>query len=258
MQIWAWWAVLSGLMQGAAAVPGGEPGPGLLQLAVDEATGGRMAIAVASEAGAMAKVSAMAMGSGPEFGAEAGTAPRAVGFRARPPGKRRSRGMVSLKAVTLNVSGWGTLKRLLGQLTLDAEVVMAQEIKLGTFAEISRAKKWLAQQGWWSSFAPCIVGPGGGRSAGVLVLARKHLDVVNAGVTIAEGRARSMTIRLRAIGLVELISVYAKDGVGIAGNKELLGSIVEHVRANGRPALIGGDFNVPPAVLQAFLDESNV
>ena len=142
------------------------------------------------------------------------------------------------------------MKRLIQQLGRDAEVVLVQESKLGTFAEIAREKKWLAQQGWWASFAPCIAGPGGGRSAGAAVLVRKHLDVADEGTTIAEGRARSMTIRLRALGLVELVAVYARDGVGIEGNKGLLDGIVEHVRSKGRPALIGGDWNVPPGELQ--------
>ncbi len=66
-----------------------------------------------------------------------------------------------------------------------------------------------------------------------------------------------MTIRLRALGLVELVPVYAKDGAGSEGNRPLLASIIEHVKAAGRPAIVGGDFNMPPDVVQGMLDSAD-
>ncbi len=81
MQLWALWAVLSCVLQGAAAAPSMQPGPGMLQLVVDEATGGRMAIAVAREACFVANA------SGPDAGAEAGAAPRLVAAEPVRPGR---------------------------------------------------------------------------------------------------------------------------------------------------------------------------
>ncbi len=57
-----------------------------------------------------------------------------------------------------------------------------------------------------------LVGPGGGRSSGVAVLAMVRIDVADVGTMVFEGRARSLTIRLQAVGLLELVTVYAQSG----------------------------------------------
>ena len=49
LQLWVLWAVLCGVLQGAAAAPQLQPGLGMLRVCVDEAAGGRLAIAVAGE-----------------------------------------------------------------------------------------------------------------------------------------------------------------------------------------------------------------
>ena len=110
--------------------------------------------------------------------------------------------------------GWGTLKRLAPQLAVDAGVVLVQETMLVTQLELLRERSWLASKGWWALISPALPGNGTGRSSGVAILVRRHLYIADAGKTLVEGRARCLTLRLRAIGLIELVSVYAKDGVG--------------------------------------------
>ncbi len=106
---------------------------------VDEATGGLLAVAVADDVGGPA-----------DFASDCGGLElEAARNRSRPLDRRRSRGKCSLEVVSINVSGWGTLKRLLPQLASDAEVILVQETKLATFLELAREKRWLAQQGWF-------------------------------------------------------------------------------------------------------------
>ncbi len=57
-------------------------------------------------------------------------------------------------------------------------------------------------RGWQSCIAQGLLGPGGGRSSGVAVLARVHVDVGDMGTTVFELRACSLTVRLQAAGLL--------------------------------------------------------
>jgi hypothetical protein len=123
-------------------------------------------------------------------------------------------------------------------------VVLVQETSFIAQLEMLRERDWLASRVWWAVISPALPGQSVGRSSWVAILARRQLDIADAGGTIFEGRARSLTIRPRAGGLVELVCVHAKDNVGPEGNQALLGAIADRTTfcPRGCPALWGGGF----------------
>ena len=74
----------------------------------------------------------------------------------------------------MNATGKGPL---LARLTeTDADVVFAQETKV-TRKEVAEVSAQLLKAGWKSMWAPALVTEQGGKSAGVMICARRRFDL---------------------------------------------------------------------------------
>ena len=87
-------------------------------------------------------------------------------------------------------------------------------------------------------------------------MARRFIEVIEVDELQFPGRAVRARVRLRPLGEVDVVSVYAKDGIGIQGvNEELYDSMVCSLAEGGRPFVIAGDHNMPPSQLAGFLED---
>eukprot|EP00959_Pyramimonas_sp_CCMP1952_P299286 6260001-Pyramimonas_sp.AAC.1 len=75
--------------------------------------------------------------------------------------------------VAANCTPWASMKQFLPLTT--AHVVLCQEHELTGAEEIRRAQAWCIRNGWKSHLEPGTMGPNGGPSAGVAVLACSFL-----------------------------------------------------------------------------------
>ncbi len=179
----------------------------------------------------------------------------------------------ALRVVSANTSGWGPLQRLM--LDTEADVVLAQEHKLG-IGDIAAASDWAIRRGWKSMWAEATETCEGGRSGGVVVLARSHLGLAPppwGDHVITKARAVAATLEAPACRPTVLVSAYLIDGIGPgAANRKILADVGRKLQSlghaadgdNGRhlgpmPCLIAGDFNMVPEQLAetGFADNIN-
>ncbi len=158
------------------------------------------------------------------------------------------------KVVTVNVTAWSSALAFLA--STDADVLMVQEHKLGPEAA-EEAVAWLRRRGWNAIMAPAEVGPNGGWSGGVAILARAHVGM---GLPLAGSElvhpARAVAARLEPPGgrPHTAVCVYLCDGKGLAPcNMEILGNVGTCLNIQGKedPFIVGGDFQMTPQEIAA-------
>jgi len=229
--VWAWLALW--WLAGAGVAAAGTP----RVIRVDEAPDGFLLVG----GGGGVLAAAGASGGARGWGAAGG---------GRRSGERAARGR--LRIVTLNANSWATLRSQLVLLAESADVVLAQETKISG-GKVRQEQAWLKRNGWSGVFADAIAGPQGGASSGVAVLVRRHVQVTDVDATVFAGRAVRGTIRGKDIGELDLYSAYAKDSLGMAGcNEDLYGAIADQIASRARPAIVGGDHNMPPEDLMPY------
>ncbi len=178
----------------------------------------------------------------------------APGFSPEPEGAdcdepKDDMGYYALRVLTANCTSWGSLVPLLAR--TEADVMLVQELRIGP--EQADAKvAWLRRRGWNAIISPAVLGPNGGWSAGVAVIARQHiglsLPMVGSEIVVA---ARVIAARIEAPGCRPClaISCYLHDGVGLGrDNLEVLRQLGAFITAHGDdcPFIIGGDLQVTP------------
>lgn len=144
---WLWLlqlVLLGAVLVGASGAPGG-----LQQIVVDEVAGGVVRC--------LSEVFASGAGSA------GGPSPPRVERGGRMEGD-------VIRVATVNVSSWGTLRRLAGDLRASFDLVAVQELKLSDAGEVANAKRLLAAQGWRCLIEPGLRGPSCGAAAGVTML----------------------------------------------------------------------------------------
>ncbi len=78
----------------------------------------------------------------------------------------------ALRAVTVNSTSWSSVVPFLRR--TECDLVLLQEHRLGP-EDVDDKAAWARRNGWNALFLPAERGPHGGWSAGVAILARKHL-----------------------------------------------------------------------------------
>ncbi len=169
----------------------------------------------------------------------------------------------ALEVLTANTTGWGPLQRLLA--STDAQVVLAQEHELRG-QEIAEASDWAIRRGWKSLWVEASVTEAGGRSGGVAILARDYLGLSPppwGDPQIVPARAIAAKLEAPGCRPTVVMSTYLIDGIGpAAANRHILARIGDRLQSLGHdggdancrhagpmPYLVGGDFNMTPAVL---------
>jgi hypothetical protein len=118
--------------------------------------------------------------------------------------------------------------------------------------QLAKASSWARRKGWHSLWAPAAVGPGGGASGGVAILARAELGLRHPIVgshVLHEARAVAGFVDPPGHRPILLASVYLRDGRGMsADNKNVLARIGECAAAQGAGCLplVAGDFQCGP------------
>ncbi len=160
----------------------------------------------------------------------------------------------ALSTVTVNSTGWGPLRNFL--LKTEAHLVFGQEHRLPQSA-IPAASSWARRHGWKSVWAPAIPGPGGGWSAGTVVLARSYLGLRHPAVgdrVVVPGRVAAAVLEAPSCRPIVAYSAYLRHGQQLGReNLDTLAEIGNHWEAQGDPNLlymVAADFNMKPEVLQ--------
>ncbi len=118
--------------------------------------------------------------------------------------------------------------------------------------QLAKASSWARRKGWHSLWAPAGVGPGGGASGGVAILARAELGLrhpIIGSHVLEEARAVAGFVHPPGHRPILLTSVYLKDGRGLsADNRNVLARIGECAAAQGAGCLplVAGDFQCGP------------
>ncbi len=163
--------------------------------------------------------------------------------------RRRQEEDFRLIVETVNSTGRGPLRRRL--LHTDAHVVMAQETWVLP-DQLAKASSWARRKGWQSLWAPAAVGPGGGASGGVAILARAELGLRHPIVgshVLEEARAVAGFVDPPGHRPILLACAYLRDGKGMSiSNKATLARIGECAAAQGAGCLplVAGDFQCGP------------
>ena len=158
--------------------------------------------------------------------------------------------------------------------TTDAHIVALQETMLND-QKFWNTKRWLKagtydrdadedtrHQSWRAEGSPAQTGPGGGSSAGVMLLSKPHIDITPVAITdgiesnrrnpyeIIPGRLTAMVVngwlRSRFITMSVYMDVHSKLG---ATNRLILFTIGLVVAVNALPFVALGDWNMPPETL---------
>ncbi len=179
----------------------------------------------------------------------------------------------ALRVCSANTTGWGPLQRLM--MDTEADVLLAQEHKL-TAGDIAAASDWAMRRGWKSLWAEAVETSEGGRSGGVVVLARSHLGLAPppwGDHIVSKARAVAATMEAPGCRPTVLVSAYLIDGVGPgAANRKILADIGRRLHSLGHaagedhgkhlgpmPCIVAGDFNMVPEQLAetGFADSVN-
>ena len=153
-----------------------------------------------------------------------------------------------LDIMTANVTCAANLKLLL-QAT-DVHVICAQEIKLSA-DELEDMSQWCLMHRWKFLACPMLIGPKGGRSAGVAIVVRDVFGLLPCSpLVVCEGRAIAATLQLPDGPQFRLISLYLETRVGMSpSNKRLLAAAGQCLMASDVPGILAGDFNCSPSVV---------
>ena len=135
-------------------------------------------------------------------------------------------------------------------------VVCGQEHKLFDDS-IIEATLWAKKNGWKSFWEECYVSKAGGRSSGVCVFVRSHLQAWQpAKVPSSFWKHRAISVVVSAGGLGDVLicscyfytSPHAKTRVSPV-NWRMLGALIQHIYDASMPTLVGADWNMEPQVI---------
>ncbi len=174
---------------------------------------------------------------------------RTAGFEDRRSGGQKAEQQFSLRLETANTTGWGALKKLLGQ--TEAHVVFAQETRVRA-RDVPLASSWALRNGWKSLWSPAVRGKRGGASAGVAVFAKEWIGMrapPKGGHEIHGGRAVASVIDAPGYRPFLAVSVYGHVNKGAGTeNAELLRAIGRRIdcQGDGWQYVIAGDYNLTP------------
>ena len=169
---------------------------------------------------------------------------------------RRAKAAAALYVATYNGNCWNTIKGFV--LQIDAHIACAQEHKLYGNA-IVEATLWAKKHGWLSFWESCQVTSHGGRSAGVCILVRSHLQAwIPDSAPLVAYKHRAIGVVVSAGGLGQLLvcscyfhtSPYAKTKATVH-NWHMLGKLISYIHEVNLPALVGADWNMEPHVVDA-------
>ena len=103
-----------------------------------------------------------------------------------------------------------------------ASVFCIQEHRVPPGTDHAEASANWLRDGWKFASSPAVSGQGGGASAGVAVLVRKHIGARSVGTQqpdlpfeIAQGRAAGVLVEGGVPGGILIVSVYLKVGTGL-------------------------------------------
>jgi len=113
--------------------------------------------------------------------------------------------------------------------------------------------KGLAGIGYKVFSHPAVVTLRGGKSAGAMILCKKHLHMSSIQVQdeeVLKERCIATTLRLKGVTLLVIVA-YLFDGINLGGcNLALMAAIGRLVSTMGLPFLLAGDFNMDPETLE--------
>ena len=171
-------------------------------------------------------------------------------------GSRRGPTLDYLEFVTANANCWETLKEVVLK-NSTAHVIFAQEVKI-TQDMLKYAQLWARKNKWKLFVAPCLKGPSQGKSAGVAILVKAHLDahpdLMDITSIVVPGRVMAVPLRLKAFGVIVLYSIYLETSMKLAEpNLMILDCLAAHINAHGKPYLAAGDWQNHPEAISGAL-----
>ena len=133
--------------------------------------------------------------------------------------------------------------------------MLGQEHRINKVA-VHEARIWAKSNGWQAFFADCFVSEKGGRSAGVFIFAKAHLQAWlpdQGGHEFWKHRGLAVIIKGGGLGPVLFCSCYFFDNSfaktkAIPANLRMLAGLASYVNGFALPVCIGGDWNMEPDI----------
>ena len=175
-----------------------------------------------------------------------------VGARAWEPGLTHA-GVAgwSLQVATANCTCWASAKDLV--VNPFAHVLALQETKLDRAADIDEASSWAIKRGWKSLWSPALRTAKGGVSAGLAILAREELALLEPDLPEGmerPGRVQAAVLQAPGHRSCLIVNVYLYTGIGLSvRNLELLQAVGQVISTLRMPSMVVGDFNLGPAAM---------
>ncbi|CAK0809242.1 unnamed protein product, partial [Prorocentrum cordatum] len=148
-------------------------------------------------------------------------------------------------------NSWATVQRFVEWCVLDqllqADIFVLQGLRLAAGEQFRRGQAWARARGYRLEASPCAITGSSAlsTSCGVGLRTRAHIPVAEYLPACAHPRSR-LKFQRAVLGDMQIlfVSVYGEAGVGLKGNVELLGALIEAVRASRLPFCIAGDWDI--------------
>ena len=144
---------------------------------------------------------------------------------------------------TANCTSWSSAKDLI--LNPLAHVLAVQETKVVKGSDIDEASSWAIKRGWKSLWCPAVPTAKGGVSAGLAILARQELALVEAAIpdeAVWPGHLQAGVVQAPGHRDFLLINVYLYTGIGLnVRNLELLRAVGLVISSAKLPVMVLGD-----------------
>ena len=133
-----------------------------------------------------------------------------------------NKAMPRLRLLTTNTGGGASAVAMRPLVTPTTDIWCIQELKW-TSAELSTKRLEMEKNGWHMNALPCIRGPKGGRSAGVGIMSRSGMNLMDGTETkykiplsVIDGRCVCVLASFKGMGLLLFIRFTSGMGDGVA------------------------------------------
>jgi exonuclease III len=163
-----------------------------------------------------------------------------------------------IRVVTLNANSGSSAVRFIKNHGGEVDIFLLQETKVTLEVRgngecpVEAFKDKLLRLGFKSAVAPGRVTDKGGKSGGVAIAWRGHLNITNPQVLL-QHRAISVELHTHGAGDIHLVCVYGDVQGTWKAQKELWASVSRSAAKSGKPFIWGGDWNSEVREVQEVL-----
>ena len=158
---------------------------------------------------------------------------------------------VDIKVITANVTSFRSGLKFAQQLDKDIDFVLMQELRIDE-EEIGALRAKFRKCGFWSYFEESQITEAGAKSSGVALLWRPHHVLYSEPSVLVPHRLLVGLFKVRG-SFLRIGTFYAPVGAPWQIHQQHLMEICKWEAMSPVPLVVGGDWNLPSAVVKEFL-----